>query len=193
MKKDEDILLGSKILNLIQPQCKKNVLKDTPKRYIKALKELTSYNTNKDDIDKYFVFFSSSSKNGLIIIKNIFFSSLCEHHILPYFGYINIGYIPNGKILGLSKFRRIIDCFTKRLSIQEELTYQIFDLFNTKLRPKALIITVEAKHTCSLVRGVKEQLLTIKTVKKSDYFNKNKGSQDEFFYAISSNHLQLDK
>lgn len=135
---------------------------DTPKRFVKQLKEcLAGYN---DDPDKHIKVFGSDNFSDLIYVRDITFSSLCEHHLVPFFGTIDISYVPNGKILGLSKFARVIDSFSRRLQVQERLTEQITEFFNTKLEPNLLIVKISAKHTCMCSRGVRRHNSVTETI-----------------------------
>jgi GTP cyclohydrolase I len=145
----------------------------TPKRAVKAFTEMTQFHRKPKKINKHFVFFPAPLKSGLVIVSPIMFSSLCAHHLLPFFGFVNIGYLPRKKILGLSKFKRIVDLFTKQATVQEELTQEIFDLFQKKLQPKGLIVTMSATHTCMNSRGAKDSQSTCKTVAQSTFFQKH--------------------
>ncbi|MBI3577598.1 GTP cyclohydrolase I [Candidatus Gottesmanbacteria bacterium] len=158
----------------------------TPERAQRAFEELTRFHTHKDQIEKHFVFFPSSGSHQLVVVAPIFFGSLCEHHLLPFFGFVSIGYIPNGKILGLSKFKRIIELVTKQVIIQERLTKEIFDLFTSRLNPKGLVVMLEAKHTCVLFRGVKDGHSVVKTLMKSQFFNEHATELQTFFQMIQN-------
>ena len=127
-------------------------LTETPKRFLKQLREcLSGYS---DDPEKHIKLFDNDGFHDLIIVSTISFSSLCEHHMLPFFGTVDIAYLPSDKILGLSKFARIVDAFSKRLQVQERLTKQIADLLEMHLKPELLMVRIEAQHTCMTVRGV---------------------------------------
>jgi len=184
MNKDIFLKLVHDQLVQIGVDPKKGCLKDTPARVFRSFNELTQFHRNKGNLDELFVFFPSSDDKKLAVVSKIFFTSLCEHHILPFFGHIHIGYIPNKKVLGLSKFKRIIELVTKQLAIQEKLTSEIFDLFMKKMQPHGLIVFIEAKHTCTLIRGVKDTQSTFKTVKKSSFFETNRSELDLFFHMI---------
>lgn len=134
---------------------------DTPKRFVKQLKEcLAGYGDNPDDHVKVF----DSDYSDLIVVKDITFSSLCEHHLVPFFGTVDIAYVPNGRILGLSKFARLTDVFSRRLQVQEHLTNQITNFLDDKLKPNLLIVKINAKHTCMCSRGVRRHNSTTKTI-----------------------------
>jgi GTP cyclohydrolase I len=142
-------------------------LLETPKRFVKQFLESTvGY---RDDPEKHLKIFASESDRDLVTVKDITFSSLCEHHLVPFFGTIDISYVPNGTILGLSKFARVIDAYSKRLQVQERLTQQISDLLEEHLQPKFLVVRVAAKHTCMSSRGVKRhRSTTITTAVRGD-------------------------
>jgi len=125
---------------------------DTPARAAKAWKELTSgYAANVDDIFKDF---ESNGYSGLVLQKNIEFFSLCEHHLLPFFGVAHVGYIPGKRIVGLSKLARIVDIYAKRLQTQERITDQVADELMNRLQPKGVGVVLEGTHLCMGMRGV---------------------------------------
>ncbi len=126
-------------------------LKDTPKRYIKALTELLT------PIEPNITLFDSNGYNELIIEKDIKYYSLCEHHILPFFGTITIAYIPNDSIIGLSKLSRIVEYWSKRLNTQEYLTDNIADYLMEKLNPKGIAVIANGRHMCKEMRGIKKE------------------------------------
>lgn len=131
-------------------------LKDTPRRYLYALQEMTSgYGCEPAGVLKWFEDEGDEESNELILVRDIEFYSTCEHHLLPFFGKMHIGYVANGKILGLSKFARLVDIYAKRLQVQERLTRQVADaLFQSLGRPLGVGVVVEARHTCMEARGV---------------------------------------
>lgn len=139
-------------------------LRETPKRVVKAMLEMTG--GYKDDPYQYVKLFTSNS-SGLVSIDNIEFSSLCEHHLLPFSGFVNISYIPSGKVLGLSKFARIVNVFARRLQLQEQMTQQIFDFLKETLKPKYLKVYSEATHGCMGCRGVNQKHCNTKVVIES--------------------------
>jgi GTP cyclohydrolase I len=131
-------------------------LKDTPKRYAKAMEFLMSgYNKNIDQIVGRALFEENSSE--IVIVRDIELFSLCEHHLLPFFGKAHVAYIPNGKIIGLSKIPRIIDVFSRRLQVQERLTTQISEELMRILKPLGVAVIIEANHLCMMMRGVEKQ------------------------------------
>jgi GTP cyclohydrolase I len=130
-------------------------LLETPKRVKKMYDELLS--GYKHDPKEVFKLFDSENYTGQISINNIEFSSLCEHHLLPFYGTVDITYTPNGKVLGLSKFSRIVDILSKRLQLQEKLTREIAETIKENLHPANCSVTIRAKHMCMTIRGVKSR------------------------------------
>ena len=128
----------------------------TPERAAKALQFLTQgYAQDAESILRSAMF--KESYDEMVIVKDIEIYSLCEHHILPFFGKAHIAYIPNGYIVGLSKIPRIVDVFARRLQVQERLTEQILDSINNTLNPKGVAVVIEASHMCMMMRGVQKQ------------------------------------
>ncbi|WOD44062.1 GTP cyclohydrolase I FolE [Hwangdonia lutea] len=128
----------------------------TPERAAKAMQFLTQgYNQDPVEVLKSAMF--KESYNEMVIVKDIELYSLCEHHILPFFGKAHIAYIPNGQIVGLSKLPRIVDIFARRLQVQERLTEQVLDCINDTLKPQGVAVVIEASHMCMMMRGVQKQ------------------------------------
>ena len=128
----------------------------TPERAAKAMQFLTQgYDQDPVEILKGAMF--KESYNEMVIVKDIELYSLCEHHILPFFGKAHIAYIPNGQIVGLSKLPRIVDVFARRLQVQERLTEQVLDCINDTLKPQGVAVVIEASHMCMMMRGVQKQ------------------------------------
>ncbi|OUS00906.1 GTP cyclohydrolase I FolE [Flavobacteriales bacterium 33_180_T64] len=155
----------------------------TPERASKAMQFLTQgYSQDAADILKSAMF--KESYDEMVIVKDIELYSLCEHHILPFFGKAHIAYIPNGHIVGLSKIPRIVDVFARRLQVQERLTEQILDCINETLMPKGVAVVIEASHMCMMMRGVQKQNSTTTTSGFRGAF-KNIETRTEFLKLIS--------
>ena len=128
----------------------------TPQRVAKSMKFLTSgYDINPDDLINQAIFHEEYSE--MVLVKNIDVYSLCEHHMLPFFGKAHVAYIPNGKIVGLSKIPRVIDAYSRRLQVQERLTIEIRDCIQRTLAPKGVAVVIECCHMCMQMRGVQKQ------------------------------------
>ncbi|GAL68651.1 GTP cyclohydrolase I type 1 [Jejuia pallidilutea] len=128
----------------------------TPERAAKAMQFLTQ-GYEQDPVEILTSAMFKESYNEMVIVKDIELYSLCEHHILPFFGKVHIAYIPNGYIVGLSKLPRIVDVFARRLQVQERLTEQILDCINDTLKPQGVAVVIEASHMCMMMRGVQKQ------------------------------------
>jgi GTP cyclohydrolase I len=152
----------------------------TPQRAAQALMTLTDgYRQNLDEIING-ALFSSDAKN-IVLVKDIELYSLCEHHLLPFIGKCHIGYIPNGKVLGLSKLARIVDFFAKRFQIQENLTTQIAECILKITGALGVGVVIEAKHLCMMMRGVEKQNSVMKTSTMLGVFLENPDTRREFF------------
>lgn len=174
-----------KILNLIDPDPKRQGLKDTPKRVTKALEFMTSgYHEDPHDILNDALFDSSNSE--MVLIKNIEFYSLCEHHLLPIIGQAHVAYIPNGKVVGLSKIPRMVNVFARRLQIQEQLTEQIAQAIQEVINPLGVGVVLEARHMCMEMRGVQKINSVTTTSALRGIFMKNPQTRKEFFDLINS-------
>lgn len=172
----------TKLLTIFGEDINRSGLTETPDRVVRMYKELLNgYNM---DIDKVFKTFDNNNFNDLITVTNIKFYSLCEHHIIPFFGKVHIAYIPNKKILGLSKFARLVEIYSHRLQTQENLTQQITQSIIEKLQPKGLIVHVEAEHLCVNMRGIKKDGFITKTTIKKGVMEKDKNLQEQFFRDI---------
>ncbi len=131
-------------------------LRDTPKRVEKALRFLTSgYTADVDAVLNNALF--TVDYNEMVIVKDIDYYSLCEHHLLPFFGKVHIAYIPNGKVIGLSKIPRLVDVFARRLQIQERMTNEIAETIREKIHPLGVAVVCEGTHLCMAMRGVEKQ------------------------------------
>ena len=158
-------------------------LLDTPKRAAKAMQLLTSgYQSNLDDIVNGAVF--SSDNDEMVVVQGIELYSLCEHHVLPFIGRCHIGYLPEGKVLGLSKFARIVDMFARRLQIQEQLAVQIAETIQQVTDAAGVGVIIEAKHMCMMMRGVEKQNSVMKTSSMLGCFRRNQATRTEFLSLV---------
>ena len=131
-------------------------LRDTPERYAKAMRFLTSgYESEPEDVVGSGIF--SAEGEGVVLVRDVEFHSLCEHHLLPFFGRVHVAYLPGDKIIGLSKIPRIVDLFSRRLQVQERITEQVADALMKLLQPKGVLVLAEARHLCMAMRGVEKQ------------------------------------
>lgn len=158
-------------------------LVDTPKRVAKALQFMTSgYQADIDDVINNALF--SVDYSEMVIVKDVDFYSLCEHHLLPFFGKCHIAYIPSNKVIGLSKIPRIVDVFSRRLQVQERLTNQIADTIRDKISPLGVAVVVEASHLCMSMRGVQKQNSFAVTSAMLGAFRDNARTRMEFLELI---------
>jgi GTP cyclohydrolase I len=125
------------------------------------------------------------SYDEMVIVRDVEFYSLCEHHMLPFMGRAHVAYLPNGKVIGLSKIPRIVDLFARRLQVQERMTRQIADFLNSVLSPKGVAVVVEGLHLCTMMRGVKKQNARMTTSAVHGYFRTNLATRQEFLDNIS--------
>lgn len=171
------------IIKLLGEDPTRQGLLKTPQRAAKALYYATSgYRLNPSEIMRQAIFTHSGSR--MIIVKDIEFYSLCEHHILPFFGHMSVGYIPDGNMLGLSKVARVVDAYARRLQVQERLTAQVCkEIFET-LPAKGAIVTCSAGHLCMKMRGVEKQDSMTTTVEYLGEFETNPALREEFFNAL---------
>ena len=172
-----------KILESIGEDIHRQGLKASPKRAAQAFQYLTQgYKKDIKQIINNAIF--DSDDDEMIIVKDIELYSLCEHHLLPFFGKCHVGYIPNGKILGLSKIARIVDVFARRLQIQETLTKQIAENILQYTAAKGVGVVIEAKHLCMMMRGVEKQNSILKTSCMLGSFRKESSTRSEFLSLI---------
>ncbi|MGE4232736.1 MAG: GTP cyclohydrolase I FolE [Bacteriovoracia bacterium] len=156
----------------------------TPQRYSKALRHLTEgYEQNPQKILTDAIFHENYSE--MVIVKDIELFSLCEHHVIPFFGKAHVAYIPNGKIVGLSKIPRLVDVFAKRLQVQERLTSQISDALMEALKPAGVGVVIEAYHLCMMMRGVGKQNSYTITSSMLGQFREDLKTRKEFIDLIS--------
>jgi GTP cyclohydrolase I len=184
----EDIALEDlirDILKAVGENPDREGLLKTPARVAKAYEYLTS--GYKQDIKAVLNGAIYEEKyNEMVIVKDIDFFSLCEHHLLPFYGKCHVAYIPNGKILGLSKVPRIVEVFSRRLQVQERLTQQIADTLYDCLKPNGVAVVTEAKHLCMMMRGVEKQNSVATTSAMLGVFREDEKTRGEFLRLISS-------
>ena len=170
------------IENLGEDPSREGLLK-TPERVAKAMQFLTQgYDQNPQEILKSAMF--AEKYDEMVIVKNIEVYSLCEHHMLPFFGKCHIAYIPNGHIVGLSKFPRMVDAFSRRLQVQERLTDQIRDCLDETLNPQGVAVCIEAQHLCMQMRGVQKQNSITTTSAFSGAFMEEDITRQEFMSLV---------
>ena len=158
-------------------------LRRTPERFEKALRYLTSgYRTDPDKLLNGAMF--SVCYDEMIVVKDIELYSLCEHHLLPFFGKCHVAYIPTKKVVGLSKIARLVNMFARRLQIQERLTSQIANAIQEQLSPQGVGVIIEARHLCMVMRGVEKQHSSAMTSAMLGAFRENKQTRDEFLSLI---------
>jgi GTP cyclohydrolase IA len=161
-------------------------LRRTPERFEKALRFLTSgYRQEPEKLLNGAMF--SVCYDEMVVVKDIELYSLCEHHLLPFFGKCHVAYIPNKKVVGLSKVARLVNMYARRLQIQERLTSQIAQTINDKLKPQGVGVIIEARHLCMVMRGVEKQHSAAVTSAMLGVFRENKQTRDEFLSLVHTN------
>ena len=151
----------------------------TPERWERAMQYLTSgYRTNLTEVVNGALF--TVDFDEMVVVKDIEFFSLCEHHLLPFFGKIHVAYLPKDKVIGLSKIPRVVDMFARRLQVQERLTQQIAEAITEAVSPRGVGVLCEAQHFCMMMRGVEKQHSGTVTSAMLGSFRKNKATRDEF-------------
>lgn len=160
-------------------------LLETPSRVRKAYEFMYGgYNEDPKEILSKALF--TSSNDEMVLIKDIEFYSTCEHHLLPIIGRVHVAYIPNGKVVGLSKIPRVVNVFARRMQIQEQLTEQIADAINETIMPKGVAVVIQARHMCMEMRGVEKINSTTTTSALRGLFKKDEKTRSEFFSLINS-------
>ncbi|MEK7388971.1 MAG: GTP cyclohydrolase I FolE [Elusimicrobiota bacterium] len=162
---------------------KREGLKLTPRRVAKSLQELTSgYRADIDTMINNALF--TESYNEMVLVRDITFYSLCEHHMLPFFGRAHVAYLPKNKIIGLSKIPKLVDIFAKRLQVQERLTLQIASTLQDKLKPRGVAVVIEARHLCMEMRGAESQLSPTTTSCMLGLFKSDARTRKEFLELV---------
>ena len=173
------------IIKVLGEDPEREGLQKTPERMAKAMQYITQgYEQNAVDILNSAKF--KETVNEMVIVKDIELYSMCEHHLLPFFGKAHIAYIPNGHITGLSKLARVVDVYARRLQVQERLTTQILDAIKDSLNPMGVAVVIEAKHLCMMMRGVQKQNSVTTTSAFDGEFLNNHVTRNEFLKLISN-------
>jgi GTP cyclohydrolase I len=176
----------SSIIKEIGEDVTREGLLDTPKRAAKAFKFLNNgYEKSLEEVINGAIF--EADTEDMVIVKDVELYSLCEHHLLPFIGKCHIAYIPDGKVLGLSKLARIVDMYARRLQIQEKLTKQIADAVELSIGAKGVAVVVEAKHLCMMMRGVEKQNSVMTTSVMTGTFREDRSTRVEFLNLINRN------
>ncbi|MBU2953056.1 GTP cyclohydrolase I FolE [Marinobacter sp. F3R08] len=174
------------IINGLGEDTNRDGLQDTPMRAAKAMQFLTcGYQQDLGDLVNNAVF--ESAMDEMVVVQDIELYSMCEHHMLPFIGKCHIAYLPQGKVLGLSKFARIVDMYARRLQIQENLTRQIAEAVESVTDAKGVAVVIEAQHMCMMMRGVEKQNSRMKTSMMLGQFRKSQATRTEFLTLISNN------
>jgi GTP cyclohydrolase I len=175
--------LVRRMINLVGEDSEREGLRKTPERFEKAFKFLTSgYHQNAESVLNGATF--SVCYDEMVVVKDIEFFSLCEHHLLPFFGKCHVAYLPNKRVIGLSKVARLVNMFARRLQIQERLTSQIAKAIEEKISPEGVGVIVEARHLCMQMRGVEKQHGQAVTSAMLGSFRHNKQTRDEFLSLV---------
>jgi GTP cyclohydrolase I len=171
------------VLELLGEDATREGLANTPERYEKALRYLTSgYNTSVEEVVNGALF--TVKFDEMVVVKDIEFFSLCEHHLLPFFGKMHVAYLPKDRVIGLSKIPRVVDMFARRLQVQERLTQQIAEAISGAVVPRGVAVLCEARHFCMMMRGVEKQHSGTVTSAMLGEFRKNKATRDEFLSLV---------
>lgn len=177
--------LVRKLLHEIGEDPNREGLVGTPERVGRALRFLTrGYAQDVDELLNGALF--NVEYDEMVIVKDIEVYSLCEHHLLPFFGRCHVGYLPTDRVIGLSKIPRIVDVFARRLQVQERLTQQIAETVNDKIRPKGVAVVVEAQHLCMLMRGVEKRQTRVMTSAMLGKFRDDQRSRSEFLDLVGA-------
>ena len=176
--------LIEKLLQEVGEDPTREGLLKTPARVAKSWAYFSrGYNQDLDDVVNNAIFHETSK--DMIVVRDVEFFSHCEHHLLPFFGKAHVGYIPNGKVIGLSKIPRIIDMYARRLQVQERLTHQIADAIKEVLKPNGVAVVLEGRHMCMQMRGVEKQNSLATTSTMLGRFRESVRTRNEFMYLIN--------
>jgi GTP cyclohydrolase I len=176
-------LIGKLLEEVGEDPTREGLLK-TPARVAKSwVYFCRGYNQDLDDTVNNAIFHEASK--DMIVVRDVEFFSLCEHHLLPFFGKVHVGYIPNGKVIGLSKIPRIIDMYARRLQVQERLTHQVADAIQDVLKPNGVAVVMEGRHMCMQMRGVEKQNSLATTSTMLGRFRESVRTRNEFMYLIN--------
>jgi len=171
------------VLEMLGEDTSREGLLRTPERYEKAMRYLTSgYTTNLDEIVNGALF--TVKVDSMVIVKDVEFFSMCEHHMLPFFGKMHVAYLPKDRVIGLSKIPRIIDMYARRLQLQERLTQQVAEAMSEVISPRGVGVLCEARHFCMMMRGVEKQHSGTVTSTMLGSFRSNKSTRDEFLSLV---------
>ena len=174
----------SQLLHALGEKPEREGLKNTPKRVARMYTELLSgYHADPDKVVNGALF--NITYDEMVIIRDIEFYSLCEHHLLPFLGRVHVAYMPKGKVIGLSKIPRLVDVYARRLQVQERMTRQIADVLQNLLEPQGVAVVVEGLHLCSMMRGVKKHDARMTTSAMHGAFRTNSATRQEFLDNIS--------
>lgn len=176
--------LIAELLKAVGEDPEREGLRNTPDRVARMYTELLSgYNTDPEKIINGALF--NINYDEMVLVRDIEFYSLCEHHMLPFLGRAHVAYLPAGKVIGLSKIPRIVDMYARRLQVQERMTRQIADLIQTTLEPQGVAVVVEGMHLCAMMRGVKKHDARMTTSAMHGAFRRNVATRQEFLANIS--------
>ncbi len=180
--------LARRMIELLGEDANRDGLRQTPERFEKALRFLTNgYAQDPDKVLNGAMF--SVCYDEMVVVKDIEVYSLCEHHLLPFFGKCHVAYIPDKKVVGLSKIPRLVNLYARRLQIQERLTNQIARAIEEKLAPQGVGVIIEARHLCMVMRGVEKQNSQAVTSAMLGVFRENKQTRDEFLSLVGGRRL----
>ena len=173
------------LLEGIGEDCNREGLKETPDRVARMYEEIFEGmdQSAEEHLSKTF----TAENNEMVLEKDILFYSTCEHHLMPFYGKVHIAYIPDGKVVGISKLARTVEVFARRLQIQEKMTAQIADAIMESLNPKGVMVMVQAEHMCMTMRGVKKPGSSTVTMVSRGEFERNEGLQSTFLNLVKQN------